>query len=112
MKTVCLYFQVHQPWRLKIYRFFNIGKDHNYLDDFTQKASKTTLETESFVEKFHKKAKDLRNATNILAVAALSAFLTVIPKIYQTGKSFPGKDGLAAGTENAQAPAEEAKEAV
>ena len=38
MKTVSLYFQVHQPWRLKIYRFFNIGKDHNYLDDFTNRA--------------------------------------------------------------------------
>ncbi|MEG2612666.1 MAG: glycoside hydrolase family 57 protein [Alistipes sp.] len=33
MKTICLYFQVHQPWRLKRYRFFNMGKDHNYLDD-------------------------------------------------------------------------------
>ena len=32
MKTVCLYFQVHQPLRLKTYRFFNMGKDHNYLD--------------------------------------------------------------------------------
>ncbi len=31
MKTVCLYFQVHQPWRLKRYRFFSMGKDHNYL---------------------------------------------------------------------------------
>ncbi len=38
MKTVCLYFQVHQPWRLKVYRFFNIGKDHNYLDDFTNRS--------------------------------------------------------------------------
>ena len=38
MKTVCFYFQVHQPWRLKVYRFFNIGKDHNYLDDFTNRA--------------------------------------------------------------------------
>ena len=38
MKTVSLYFQVHQPWRLKIYRFFNNGKDHNYLDDFTNRA--------------------------------------------------------------------------
>ena len=32
MKTVSLYFQVHQPLRLKTYRFFNMGKDHNYLD--------------------------------------------------------------------------------
>ena len=38
MKTVCLYFQVHQPWRLKTYRFFNMGNDHNYLDDFTNRA--------------------------------------------------------------------------
>lgn len=32
MKSVCLYFQVHQPLRLKTYRFFNMGKDHAYLD--------------------------------------------------------------------------------
>ncbi len=38
MKTVCLYFQVHQPWRLKKYRFFNMGKDHNYLDDLANRA--------------------------------------------------------------------------
>ena len=38
MKTVCLYFQVHQPWRLKNYRFFNMGKDHNYLDDLTNRS--------------------------------------------------------------------------
>lgn len=38
MKTVCFYFQVHQPWRLKTYRFFNMGNDHNYLDDFNNRA--------------------------------------------------------------------------
>lgn len=38
MKTICLYFQVHQPWRLKTYRFFNMGMDHNYLDDLTNRA--------------------------------------------------------------------------
>ena len=38
MKTVCFYFQVHQPWRLKTYRFFQMGKDHNYLNDFTNRA--------------------------------------------------------------------------
>lgn len=34
MKKVCIYFQVHQPFRLKKYRFFNIGKDHFYFDDY------------------------------------------------------------------------------
>ena len=38
MKTVCFYFQVLQPWRLKTYRFFQMGNDHNYLDDFTNRA--------------------------------------------------------------------------
>lgn len=33
MKTISLFFQVHQPLRLKTYRFFNMGIDHNYLDD-------------------------------------------------------------------------------
>ncbi len=38
MKSICLYFQVHQPLRLKKYRFFNMGHDHNYLDDFTNRS--------------------------------------------------------------------------
>ncbi|MCQ2184508.1 MAG: glycoside hydrolase family 57 protein [Bacteroidales bacterium] len=36
-KSVCLYFQVHQPTRLRQYRFFDIGKDSHYYDDFTNK---------------------------------------------------------------------------
>ena len=34
MRNICLYFQVHNPFRLKRYRFFDIGKDHYYYDDF------------------------------------------------------------------------------
>src|SRR5690554_1402735 len=34
MKTICFYFQIHQPFRLKRYRFFNIGRDHYYYDDY------------------------------------------------------------------------------
>lgn len=72
----------------------------NYLDDFTNKASKTKKPAEEFIEHFHKKAKDFRNLINILAVSALSAFLLIIPKLYQTSKSFPGKDGLNTGEAN------------
>ena len=32
-RTLCLLFQVHQPFRLKTYRFFNIGKDHTYYNE-------------------------------------------------------------------------------
>lgn len=38
MKTICFYFQVHQPLRLKKYRFFNMGKDHYYLNDAENRA--------------------------------------------------------------------------
>ncbi len=37
MKSICLYFQVHQPFRLRTYRFFNIGNDHYYYDDYQNK---------------------------------------------------------------------------
>ncbi|MBQ5978723.1 MAG: glycoside hydrolase family 57 protein [Bacteroidales bacterium] len=36
-KSICLYFQVHQPTRLRLYRFFDIGKDSHYYDDFTNR---------------------------------------------------------------------------
>ena len=34
MKSVCLYFQIHQPFRYRKYRFFDIGNDHYYYDDY------------------------------------------------------------------------------
>ena len=36
-KSLCLYFQIHQPTRLRLYRFFDIGKDSHYYDDFTNR---------------------------------------------------------------------------
>jgi alpha-amylase len=37
-KAICLYFQVHQPFRLKRYRFFDIGHDSYYYDDFSNES--------------------------------------------------------------------------
>ncbi len=34
MKAICFNFEIHQPFRLKRYRFFDIGNDHYYYDDF------------------------------------------------------------------------------
>jgi len=34
MRAICFYFQVHQPFRLRRYRFFEIGNNHYYFDDF------------------------------------------------------------------------------
>ncbi|MDF1570323.1 MAG: glycoside hydrolase family 57 protein [Bacteroidales bacterium] len=38
MRTICLYFQVHQPFRFRTYRFFDIGNDHYYYDDYTNES--------------------------------------------------------------------------
>ncbi len=33
MVSVCFYFQVHQPWRIRRYSVFDIGHSHHYFDD-------------------------------------------------------------------------------
>ncbi len=33
MSAICLYFQVHQPFRVKRYSIFQVGKDSNYFSD-------------------------------------------------------------------------------
>ncbi len=35
MASICFYFQVHQPYRVKRYRFFDIAHDHDYFNDFS-----------------------------------------------------------------------------
>ena len=37
MKKLCFYFQIHQPDRLRVFRFFDIGKDSHYYDDFVNR---------------------------------------------------------------------------
>lgn len=39
MKNICLYFQLHQPVRLRRYRFFDIGNDHYYYDDYANESN-------------------------------------------------------------------------
>ena len=41
MKTICLYFEIHQNIHLKRYRFFDIGTDHYYYDDYENECSIT-----------------------------------------------------------------------
>ena len=38
MKTICFYFQVHQPFRFRRYRFFDIGESHYYYDDYSNES--------------------------------------------------------------------------
>ena len=49
MKTVCLYFEIHQNIHLKRYRFFDIGTDHYYYDDYENERSISETAERSYV---------------------------------------------------------------
>ena len=49
MKAICFYFQIHQPFRLKRYRFFDIGNDHYYYDDFANEDIITRIAHRSYI---------------------------------------------------------------
>ncbi len=52
MPSVCFYFQVHQPYRIKKYSFFDIGNDSNYFND----AGEGDLNNQRIMEKVAQKS--------------------------------------------------------
>lgn len=52
MKSICFYFQVHQPYRVKRYRVFDIGNDPEYFND----RSESDLNNRRIVEKVARKS--------------------------------------------------------
>jgi alpha-amylase len=52
MPSVCLYFQLHQPMRVKRYRVFDVGQNHEYFDD----RSDTNLNNKKVLEKVCQKS--------------------------------------------------------
>jgi alpha-amylase len=49
MKTICFYFELHQIRQLKRYRFFDIGSDHYYYDDYANESMTMELAEKSYV---------------------------------------------------------------
>ena len=49
MRTICLYFEIHQIIHLKRYRFFDIGNDHYYYDDYANEASMNDVAERSYI---------------------------------------------------------------
>lgn len=64
MASVCFYFQVHQPYRIKRYRIFDVGHDHEYFNDRSDK----DINNEKI---FHKVAKKCYLPTNALLLELL-----------------------------------------
>lgn len=48
-KTICLYFEIHQIIHLKRYRFFDIGRDHYYYDDYENERSINDIAERSYI---------------------------------------------------------------
>lgn len=51
MPSVCFYFQVHQPFRVKKYTIFDIGQDHDYFEN----PNLDTLDNKKILEKVSEK---------------------------------------------------------
>ncbi|GIV25374.1 MAG: alpha-amylase [Bacteroidia bacterium] len=49
MRRICLYFQVHQPFRLRVYRFFDIGVSHDYYHDLNNRALLERIARKSYL---------------------------------------------------------------
>ncbi len=90
MKSICLYFQIHQPYRLATYRFFDIGNNAQYFDDYANRyimqqiAEKSYLPTNEVILSLIKKyGKDFRVAFSISGMA-LEQFEKYAPKVIQS----------------------------
>lgn len=49
MKTICLYFEIHQIIHLKRYRCFDIGRDHYYYDDYENERGISDIAERSYI---------------------------------------------------------------
>ena len=49
MRTICLYFEIHQIIHLKRYRFFDIGADHYYYDDYANENGMNEVAERSYI---------------------------------------------------------------
>ncbi len=49
MKSICLYFEIHQNIQLRRYRFFDIGTDHYYYDDYENERIMTEISEKSYM---------------------------------------------------------------
>ncbi len=92
MRSVCFYFQVHQPFRLRTYRFFDMGVDHYYYDDYQNRslmqriAKKSYLPANELMLKLIKKhGKDFNIAFSISGLA-IEQFEKYAPEVLESFK--------------------------
>lgn len=69
MKTICLYFEIHQITHLKRYRFFDIGTDHYYYDDYENERSICDIAERSYMPALNAIADMIRDNGQAFKVA-------------------------------------------
>ena len=69
MKTICLYFEIHQIIHLKRYRFFDIGIDHYYYDDYENERSITEIAERSYLPALNTIGEMIRENNGLFKVA-------------------------------------------
>ena len=69
MKTICLYFEIHQIIHLKRYRFFDIGTDHYYYDDYENERSITDIANRSYMPALNALQEMIKNHGDYFKVA-------------------------------------------
>ncbi|MCK5730912.1 MAG: glycoside hydrolase family 57 protein [Draconibacterium sp.] len=90
MKSICLFFQVHQPFRHRRYRFFDIGNDHYYYDDYANEtimreiAKKSYLPTNEILLKLVDKLEGKFKVAFSITGIALEQFALYSPEVIKS----------------------------
>lgn len=69
MRTICLYFEIHQIIHLKRYRFFDIGNDHYYYDDYANETSINEVAEHSYIPALNTLIEMAKNSDGAFKVA-------------------------------------------
>jgi alpha-amylase len=95
-KAICFYFQVHQPFRLKRYRFFDIGHDHYYYDDFSNEsimrkvAEKCYIPANKIILELIHKLNGKFKVTFSLSGLAINQFRLYAPDVLESFRKLAG----------------------
>ncbi|OJV21564.1 MAG: alpha-amylase [Bacteroidetes bacterium 41-46] len=91
-KSICIYFQVHQPDRLRLYRFFDIGRESWYYDDFANRtilqrvAERCYLPANRIILELIKKHKGAFRLTYSISGVVLEQFEKYTPQVIESFK--------------------------
>lgn len=69
MRTICLYFEIHQIIHLKRYRFFDIGTNHYYYDDYANEFSMNEVAERSYIPALNALIEMVKNSGGSFKVA-------------------------------------------